>query len=311
MILNIGNRTDIPGFYSDWFYKRIQEGYVFVRNPYNPFNVTKYLFDPEIIDGMIFCTKNPFPMLERISLLSIYDTFWFVTITPYEKDVEPYVPTKAKVIHSFQLLSEQVGRERISWRYDPIFITSKYSIDYHIEQFGQMANELSKYTRQCVISFLDLYEKTKRNFKGVGSVTNHEQEQLVYAFSTIGKKYGLQIHLCCENKSLVRENVDADGCMSKHVLEKAWEFQLEVPKKKMARKECPCLMTADIGAYNTCGHGCLYCYANDNRERVMRNMKMHDKDSPLLIGKIKEEDVITLGEQKSWKNGQIHMFDIM
>ena len=145
----------------------------------------------------------------------------------------------------------------------------------------------------------------------MGSVTNHEQEQLVYAFSTIGKKYGLQIHLCCENKSLVRENVDADGCMSKHVLEKAWEFQLEVPKKKMARKESPCLITADIGAYNTCGHGCLYCYANDNRERVMRNMKMHDKDSPLLIGKIKEEDVITLGEQKSWKNGQIHMFDIM
>ncbi|MDE7061813.1 MAG: DUF1848 domain-containing protein, partial [Lachnospiraceae bacterium] len=179
MILNTGSRTDIPAYYSDWFYNRMEEGYVLVRNPYYPAQVTKYRLDPEVIDVMVFCTKNPLPMLERISLLSAFDTFWFVTITPYEQDIEPYVPPKEQVIDSFRRLSELVGRDRISWRYDPIFITDKYSVSFHIEQFGQMAKALSGYTDQCVVSFIDLYEKTRRNFNGVRSVTADEQEQLI------------------------------------------------------------------------------------------------------------------------------------
>lgn len=311
MILNTGSRTDIPAYYSDWFYHRIKEGYILVRNPYYPLQITKYLLDPEVIDIIVFCTKNPFPMLDRISLLSAFDTFWFVTITPYEKEIEPYVPPKEQVINSFQRLSGLVGKKRMSWRYDPIFITDKYSTDYHIEQFGYMAKELSGYTDQCVVSFIDLYEKTKRNFSGVRNVTDHEQEQLITAFSEIAKDNGLQIHLCCENKDLVRENVDADGCLSKNVLEESLGCKLDVPNKKMARSECSCLLGADIGAYNTCGHGCLYCYANYDRETVLRNMKMHNVASPLLIGEISENDVVKQAEQRSWKNRQLDIFDIM
>lgn len=311
MILNTGSRTDIPAYYSDWFYHRIKEGYILVRNPYYPLQITKYLLDPEVIDIIVFCTKNPFPMLDRISLLSAFDTFWFVTITPYEKEIEPYVPPKEQVINSFQRLSGLVGKKRMSWRYDPIFITDKYSTDYHIEQFGYMAKELSGYTDQCVVSFIDLYEKTKRNFSGVRNVTDHEQEQLITAFSEIAKDNDLQIHLCCENKDLVRENVDADGCLSKNVLEESLGCKLDVPNKKMARSECSCLLGADIGAYNTCGHGCLYCYANYDRETVLRNMKMHNVASPLLIGEIFENDVVKQAEQRSWKNRQLDIFDIM
>lgn len=311
MILNTGSRTDIPAYYSDWFYHRIKEGYILVRNPYYPLQITKYLLDPEVIDIIVFCTKNPFPMLDRISLLSAFDTFWFVTITPYEKEIEPYVPPKEQVINSFQRLSGLVGKKRMSWRYDPIFITDKYSTDYHIEQFGYMAKELSGYTDQCVVSFIDLYEKTKRNFSGVRNVTDHEQEQLITAFSEIAKDNDLQIHLCCENKDLVRENVDADGCLSKNVLEESLGCKLDVPNKKMARSECSCLLGADIGAYNTCGHGCLYCYANYDRETVLRNMKMHNVASPLLIGEISENDVVKQAEQRSWKNRQLDIFDIM
>ena len=309
MILNTGSRTDIPAYYSDWFYNRIKAGYVLVRNPYYPSQITKYLLSPDVIDVMVFCTKNPYPMLDRLSLLSTFDTFWFVTITPYGAEIEPHVPPGEQVIASFRQLSAEVGSRRMSWRYDPILITEQYSIQYHIEQFQKMAEALSGYTEQCVISFIDLYEKTKRNFRGIRSVTKQEQEILTDAFSQIAKENGLQIHLCCENKSLVRENVDADGCMSKAVFEKALGCRLEVPKKKTARRECSCLLGADIGAYNTCGHGCLYCYANYDMETVAKNRKLHNASSPLLIGELSEQDVIKPAEQKLWKNGQLDIFD--
>ena len=311
MILNTGSRTDIPAYYSDWFYNRIREGYVLARNPYYPTQITKYLLSPDFIDIMVFCTKNPFPMLDRISLLSAFDMFWFVTITPYGEEIEPHVPPKELVIKHFQELSKLIGKDRISWRYDPVFVTDKYSVDYQVEQFCKMAKELAGYTNQCVVSFIDLYEKTKRNFHGIRSVTNQEQQELIGAFSEAAGENGLQIHLCCENASLVRENVDADGCMSKAVLEKALGCKLNVPKKKMARKECSCLLGADIGAYNTCGHGCLYCYANYDKKTVMRNMKLHHASSPLLIGDVTENDVIKQAEQKSWKKAQVDIFDLL
>lgn len=311
MILNTGSRTDIPAYYSDWFYNRIREGYVLVRNPYYPTQITKYLLDPEVVDVIVFCTKNPLSMLDRISLLSAFEMFWFVTITPYGREIEPDVPPKEQVIRYVQRLSEQIGKERVSWRYDPVFVTEQYSVDYHIEEFHHMAKALAGKTSQCVVSFIDLYEKTKRNFRGVRSVTKREQETLVDAFSEIAKRYGLQIHLCCEDTGLVRENVDADGCMSKAVLEKALGCKFDVPKKKKAREECSCLLGADIGAYNTCGHGCLYCYANYDRETVIKNRKRHRADSPLLIGEVTEHDVIKQAEQKSWKNPQRDIFDLL
>lgn len=311
MILNTGSRTDIPAYYSDWFYNRIKEGYVLSRNPFYPTQITKYLLNPEVIDMIVFCTKNPSPMLGRLSLLSSFDSFWFVTITPYGTEIEPHVPTVESVIESFQKLSRQIGKERISWRYDPIFVTDRYSVSYHIDQFRQMAKALSGYTGQCVVSFIDLYEKTKRNFSEARMVTSAEQEAIVAAFSETATEYKLQIHLCCENVNLIRKNVDADGCMSKAVLEKALGCKLRAPQKKMARKECSCLLGADIGAYNTCGHGCLYCYANYDSATVAKNRKLHDPASPLLIGDLSENDVVKLAEQKSWKDGQLDFFDLL
>lgn len=310
MILNTGSRTDIPAFYSDWFYNRIQEGYCLVRNPYYPEQVTKYVLSPQVIDAIVFCTKNQQPMLSRLSLLSQYCTFWFVTITPYEQDIEPYVPHWSKVIDSFRCLSEQVGVDRMSWRYDPVFISQKYSVSYHIERFGQMAEALQGYTRQCVVSFIDLYEKTKRNFPQARSVTAAQQEQFIEAFAKIAAAKGMQIHLCCEDKALTRANVDADGCLSQTVLERAIGSALHVPKKKMARDACSCLLGADIGMYNTCGHGCLYCYANYDNESVRVNRKLHDPASPLLIGHLHETDIIKEAGQKLWQDGQLSFFQM-
>ena len=310
MILNTGSRTDIPAFYSDWFYNRIQEGYCLVRNPYYPEQVTKYVLSPQVIDAIVFCTKNPQPMLDRLSLLSQYCTFWLVTITPYEQDIEPCVPRWSKVIDNFRYLSRQVGVDRMSWRYDPIFISQKYSVSYHIERFEQMAEDLQGYTRQCVVSFIDLYEKTKRNFPQARSVTAAQQEQLIETFSKIAAAKGMQIHLCCEDRALTKANVDADGCLSQTVLERAIGAALHVPKKKMARDACSCLLGADIGMYNTCGHGCLYCYANYDNESVRVNRKLHDSASPLLIGHLHETDIVKEAEQKLWQDGQLSLFQM-
>lgn len=282
-----------------------------VRNPYNPLQVTRYSLSPEVIDVMVFCTKNPAPMFDEIASLSVYDTFWFVTITPYGKDIEPFVPDKGQVTESFQRLSEITGYRRVSWRYDPVFISEKYSLEYHIEQFRQIAGRLKGSTEQCVVSFIDLYEKTKRNFPDVKAVTATEQRYLIEVFSQVAAENGLQIHLCCEDSGLVMQHVDANGCMSKEVLEHALGCRLSVPKKKMARNECECLLGADIGAYHTCGHGCLYCYANYDRKTVEQNMKLHDVDSPLLIGHVSEYDIVKEAEQRSWKDGQMSLFDVI
>lgn len=311
MILNTGSRTDIPAYYSDWFYNRVKEGYVLVRNPFYPTQVTKYLLDPDVVDAVIFCTKNPAPMISRLSRLSAFCLFWFVTVTPYGKEIEPYVPDKGQVLEVFQELSSLAGHERMSWRYDPVFITEKYSVDFHISEFRRMAERLKGYTDQCVVSFIDLYEKTKRNFPGARSVAKREQERLIDAFSETAAENHMQIHLCCEEKGLVRANVDADGCMSKEVLERAVGCRLEVPRRKAARAECSCLLGADIGAYNTCGHGCLYCYANYDSRTVMHNRKLHDADSPLLTGHLDADDVVRQAEQRPWKDGQVSMFDMM
>jgi len=309
MIINTGCRTDIPAYFSEWFYNRIKEGYVFTRNPYYPEQVIKYRLSPDIVDCLSFCTKNPAPMLEHLDEINAFRQFWFVTITPYGKEIEPNVPDKERAIESFQQLSKKVGVNSIGWRYDPIFITDKYSMDCHIKIFDEMARKLSGYTDNCVISFIDLYAKTKRNFPGVKEVTKEERMLLGKEFATIGKKYGITIRTCCEGQDLKEVGVDVTGCMTQGVIERAIGSSLVVPKKKKSpRDSCNCLLGNDIGVYNTCGHGCIYCYANYNQETVRQNMKQHNPISPFLIGNRREGDEIREAGQESYRNGQMTLF---
>ena len=309
MILNTGNRTDIPAYYSEWFYNRIKEGYVYVRNPYYPSQVQRFVLSPEVVDCIVFCTKNPAPMLPRIAELSSFRQFWHVTITPYGADIEPYVPDKNKVMDSLKRLSERFGVEAVSWRYDPIFISEKYSLDFHFETFEKMAGNLSGYVDQCVISFIDLYAKTKRNFHEVRAVGVKERAMIGEKFAEIGKRYGILIRSCCEGTELQKYGIDVSGCMTKEVIERAIGATLDMPRKlQRARKECDCLLGNDIGMYNTCGHGCLYCYANYDRKTVEENMRLHNPKSPFLIGEQQPQDVIKDATQESYYNGQLKLF---
>ncbi len=256
MIINTGCRTDIPAFYSKWFINRIREGYVLVRNPYYPSQITKYLLNPEVVDCIEFCTKNPEPILKYLDELDKFKQDWFVTITPYGKEIEPNVPDKEKVIESFKKLSDYFKRNYVGWRYDPIFINNEFDIDRHIQE----------------------------------------------------KENDITIYSCCEKTHLEKYGVNCSGCKSQSMIEDVVGHKLKPPKKKNIREDCNCLMGTDIGAYNTCGHLCTYCYANENKVAVKQNMKEHIETSPLLIGEITDNDKITEAKQKSWiisENNQI------
>ena len=301
MIINTGMRTDIPAFYSEWLMNRIREGFVYTRNPSYPNQVTKYSLSPDVVDCLAFCTKNPEPMLKYLDELDIYKQYWFVTITPYGKDIEPVVPDKEKVIESFKKLSQHIGIDSIGWRYDPIFIGNGFDVKKHIESFEEIAKELKGYTNDCTISFLDLYEKVKRNAPDIKPPTREEQIELALGFAKIGKENNITIHSCCEKTYLSQYGIDCKGCMSQEIIEKGIKNKLNPPKRKNVREDCNCLLGNDIGAYNTCGHLCKYCYANANVGLVKDNMKKHIKTSPFLIGNEIPGDKITDATQKSWK----------
>lgn len=308
MIINTGCRTDIPAYFSEWFFNRIKDGYVYVRNPYYQNQVTKYKLAPEVVDCLAFCTKNPAPMLPRIHELDSFGQFWFVTITPYGKEIEPHVPPKEKVMEAFKKLSTIIGAEKIGWRYDPIFITSKYTLAKHIEDFEKMASVLAGSTHDCIISFIDLYEKTKRNFPGVKEVTREECSIMGSEFVRIGKKYNIQIKTCVEGQELSKFGVDCSGCVTKPVIERAIGNSLKVPQKKSTRAGCNCVLGNDIGVYNTCGHGCVYCYANYDEKTVRENIKKHNPNSSFLIGGNMDGDVLKDARQESFIDGQITLF---
>ena len=307
MIINTGQRTDIPAFYTDWFVNRLKAGFVLVRNPYNPRSVTRYRLSPEVVDLIGFCTKNPAPMLPHLDLLRPYGQFWYVTITPYGKEIEPGVPDKREVLDSFRRLSDTVGPDRMGWRYDPVFISGEYPAGRHIRAFEYMAQTLSGYTRTAVISFVDLYEKTKRNFPEVRPVTAEQRLLLGKAFVEITGQYGMTLRPCGEGDELAPFGADCSGCMTVAMYEQALGRRLKVPKTAPARKECACYLGGDIGAYNTCGHLCRDCYANYDAATVRKNLAAHDPESPLLIGHLEPGDQVHEAKQESWIDPQITM----
>ncbi len=305
MIINTGQRTDIPAFYSDWFANRLKEGSVCVRNPYNPNQVSSYKLNPDVVDVIGFCTKNPAPMFRYMDLLKDYGQYWFVTITSYGRDIEPNVPDKHRLLEDFKKLSDIVGKNCVGWRYDPIFISERYTKEYHLRAFEQIATALDGYTETCVISFLDLYPKVRRNFPEAKEVEKELRLSLGKALIEIASGHGMTVKPCAEGDELAKYGADCGGCMRISDYEKAIGKKLNAPKKKGSRAECACYLSCDIGAYNTCRHLCRYCYANAEPAVVMAQSAQHDPESPFLIGGFMDGDKIHDVPQKSWIDEQI------
>ena len=296
MILSVSRRTDIPNYYSDWFYNRIKEQFVYVRNPMNPHQVSKIDLSPEVVDCIVFWTKNPEPMITRLGELSAYHYYFQFTLTGYGKDIERNVPhKKEKMILIFQKLSDKIGNQKVLWRYDPIMFTKTYTPEYHLKAFGQIACALNGYTKKCIISFVDVYAKNKRTMKTLGAYELKDNDLMQFSkqIYEMARENNITVASCAEQIDLSACGIEHNCCIDKDLIEKITKRHFHISKDKNQRTECGCVESVDIGAYNTCKNECCYCYANDNQERVMNNCRNYDANSPILCGTIMLDDKVT------------------
>lgn len=261
MIISASRRTDIPSFYSDWFFNRLKEGYVLVPNPYNLNQLSKISLRKEDITCIVFWTKDAKPMLDKLSKLEGYNFYFQYTITSYQKDLEPNMRKKSEILDTFVELSKILGPNKTVWRYDPIFLSDKYTEEYHYEYFEKFCIKLQGYTKKCIISFLDLYGNVNQNIRGLGIYTPDEKTSIRMAsrLSEIALKYDIQLESCSEELNLVPYGVKKSSCIDKNLIEDIIGYKLNIKKDSGQRKNCGCVKSLEIGVYNTCVHGCTYC----------------------------------------------------
>jgi len=293
MILNVSGRTDIVAFYSDWFINRINEGFVDVRNPFNPKLVSRIMFDD--VDLIFFCTKNPIPILDKLKDIN-KKVYFHVTLTSYKKNIEPNLPAKKDIIEAIKKLSSIIGKDNIVVRYDPIFISDEYSLNYHVKSFAKICELLDGYVNKILIHFIDDYKNVRNNYSILKyqSLTEEEYKVIGNSFSASARKHNIVVHTCNEARDLTEYGFIKDDCISKEL---AYKLTGKIYKKKWkARKDllCQCVEMVDIGVYNSCKHFCKYCYANFDEKSVNDNYNKHNPNSSLLIGEINNDDTIKI-----------------
>jgi hypothetical protein len=311
MIITASRRTDIPAFYSDWFIRHLQERYVIVANPINQVK-SRIDLSPAVVDGIVFCTKNPLPMLDKLELLKAYAYYFEITLTPYGTDTEAYVPSKSDVIiPAFQRLAEKIGPARVIWRYDPIFLSDKYTPGYHLEMFDKIAARLEGCTTTCIISFLDDYRHIRRGMAALGSreITEADMRGIAAGLSQSAKAHGMDVNTCAEQIDLSELGIAHGRCVDDRLFEKLTGCRLDIKKGKPQRPACGCAPSIDIGAYSTCRHGCSYCYANHSDAALRQNIGQYVPASPILCARVDDPGCVKERAVRSDKCGQLTIFD--
>lgn len=299
MIINTGGRTDTVQYYSEWLLNRFSEGFVLSRNPLFPNKVTRYELTPDKVDCVVFCSKNYKPILSRLyEITDKFNTYFHYTITAYGKDIEPGVPSIDESMETLTELSKQVGKQRVAWRYDPVLLTEKYTVETHLQTFEHMAKTLAPYIDRCIFSSVEMYKKLEINMPELIPLLAEDMEALAQGLGSIAEKYGIHIQTCGTNEDFTRYGIHSSGCMTLDILGGANGVLFKDRKHKGTRQGCHCIESRDIGAYDTCMNGCKYCYANKTPRKAFENYKMHDPASPLLLGQIKPDDTIQQGAQK-------------
>lgn len=309
MLISASRRTDIPACYPEWFLNRMREGYVLVPNPRNLRQLSRISLRGEDAEGIVFWTKNPMPLLPYLDELCGFGIpFGFqFTSTPYGRDIESNLPDKRELLEAFCMLSQKLGPEKVVWRYDPVILSEDWTIKRHLEAFSEMAKRLEGYTGRCVFSLIDWYRKLSPAGSALAAHSWSEEEVRAVAegLSDIARSHGMVLSACCEEAKLTRWGVVREACISEGFAAAVIGAPVHGKKDPGQRAECGCIQSADVGVYDSCLNGCLYCYANTSRQAILRNAANHHKDSPTLVGYPDPEAAVVPRKLPSIKTAQM------
>lgn len=298
MILNTGGRTDTVNYFSEWLLNRFAAGYAYSRNPFHPDVVNRIDLNPKTIDVVEFCSKNYRPILPRLhEITERFNCHFHYTITAYDKDIEPNVPGIDESIETLRDLSAQVGKEKIIWRYDPVLLTGKYTIERHFATFDYMAGRIAPYVSRCVFSFVVWYKKL--HLPELQPISGLQKELIAKGLGEMAAKRHLYIQTCGTKESYEQYGIHHSGCMTRAVYEHSLGLHFKKVAERGNRPGCRCMESRGLGDYNTCLNGCRYCYANYDHEKARENYRLHDPESPLMIGHLRPTDKIVPLHQES------------
>ena len=271
-IISASRRTDIPAFYSEWFIRRLQAGVAYVKNPYGG-QINKVSLKPEGIHSIVFWSKNYSPLISRMDEIeeTTKNLFFHFTITGIPEDIEQSTPPVEDTVNDFIYLAKKYSPVRLVWRFDPVCITDKLPFSFYEEMFSRIAERLEGSCIKCYMSFVQKYKKALVNFEKYSDhilIDTKEELQKDYArrLSRIADRHGIRLYACC-NDYLLSGSVHKGSCINSRELSELFnDYSVSSPAAP-TRKECACTKSIDIGSYDTCPHGCLYCYANSDKER--------------------------------------------
>lgn len=295
MIISASRRTDIPSYYSNWFFNRIKERYVLVPNPFNRKMISRVSLDPEVVDCIVFWTKNPRPMLNKLDKLTDYKYYFQYTVNPFGKEIEEKLPPLQKRIDTFKELSDKIGPDKVIWRYDPLFTNPTYTVDYHKEAFASIAYALKDHTQRCMLGFIDHYYHIRKDVGkfGIKPLNPEEIEEMAISFKSTTDRYPIKLDTCTLKVDLRHLGIPGGLCVDGDLIERIVGYPIRAKKDKNQRSICNCIESIDIGTYESCLNGCIYCYAiKGNYLTAQCNHKNHDPASPLMIGNVREDQEI-------------------
>ncbi len=298
MLLLAGQRTDIVTWYTPWLMNRVREGFVLVRNPKCPTRVSRYRLDRSVVDCLVLCSKNYRPLLPHVRELdAALPLLCYATVTAYGRDLEPRVPDRKERVASVQALSRLLGKRRLVWRYDPVLVTERYTVETHLEIFAALCAQLAPYVHCCIFSFLHHFPGMEHS--PLRFVSEAQELALAQGLARIAGRHQLPLQNCASRRDFSNLGILSRACLSQDLLEEILGKRLVPLPTRKSRPFCHCVEARDLGTYDSCANGCVYCYANTSTARVRASMSRHDPASPLLIGHLHKGDVVTDAPQKS------------
>lgn len=296
MIISASRRTDICAFYTRWFMNRVRAGYCCVPNPFNRRAVRFVSLDPEDVDAIVFWTRNARPLLPYLDELDRYGYAYYFqyTINGYPRKIEPACPGLEPAIRTFRELSERVGPRRVIWRYDPILITPETPVEYHLDRVAAIASALEGCADRLVVSIVDPYRSAGRRLEAVfgsrvapylGQIEEAALGELFQGIACIAREHGFaEVVSCAEAVELSAYGIEHGKCIDDELIERAFGVRVDGAKDKNQRPACGCVASIDIGMYDTCLYGCVYCYATHEPVDRRALMAAQDPHSPSLLG---------------------------